>query len=62
MMRTWEEKIKFTFGSNTELEDDGYEVNVPGIPDNDETNVEDGFHTMQKYTPWFLSYFPFKPN
>ncbi|KAF8247380.1 actin-like ATPase domain-containing protein [Wilcoxina mikolae CBS 423.85] len=47
MMRTWEEKVKFTFGNSEDAEDDGYEVNVPGVPDNDETNVEDGFHSMQ---------------
>jgi hypothetical protein len=48
MMRTWEEKVKFTFGGNADTEDDGYDVYVPGVPDNDETNVEEGFHTMQK--------------
>ncbi|KAF8245037.1 actin-like ATPase domain-containing protein [Wilcoxina mikolae CBS 423.85] len=45
MMRTWEEKVKFTFGNTTDPEA-VYEVNVPGVPDNDDTNIEDGFHFM----------------
>ena len=47
MFRTWEEKVKFRFGNNTNLE--GCEVNVPGIPDNRAKNIEDCFHTMAQY-------------
>lgn len=46
-MRTWEEKVKFKFGNSTGR--DCYEVSVHGVPDNDETNVEDGFHTMETF-------------
>jgi hypothetical protein len=53
MMRTWEEKIKFKFGNNTEVEDfefvEGFEVNVNGVPDDHKKHVEDGFHTMEVY-------------
>ena len=47
MFRTWEEKIKFRFGNNTNFED--LEVNVPGIADNPEKNIEDCFHTMAQH-------------
>jgi hypothetical protein len=47
MMKSWEETIKFTFGNSINAEEE-YFVAVPGIPDNEEANVEDGFHTMQK--------------
>jgi len=51
MMRTWEEKIKFKFGNNTNVDDfelvEGFEVNVPGVPDDLKKNLEDGFHTME---------------
>ncbi|KAF8534217.1 hypothetical protein BDD12DRAFT_757493 [Trichophaea hybrida] len=48
MMRIWEEKVKFRFG-NVDYDDDedGWEVSVQGIPDNDATNVYDNFHTMR---------------
>ncbi|KAF8249243.1 actin-like ATPase domain-containing protein [Wilcoxina mikolae CBS 423.85] len=44
MFRTWEEKVKFKFGSKTDLD---FEVTVPGIPDDEENNVEGGFYTMK---------------
>jgi hypothetical protein len=44
MLRTWEEKVKFKFGSKTDLD---FEVTVPGIPDDEENNVEGGFYTMK---------------
>lgn len=44
MMRTWEEKVKFRFGNSSGT----YEVSVPGVPNNEETAVEDGFHTMEE--------------
>jgi hypothetical protein len=46
MMRTWEEKVKFRFGSCHEEQE--YEVSVFGIPDNDQANVHDGFHIIQR--------------
>ncbi|KAF8247963.1 hypothetical protein K440DRAFT_583997 [Wilcoxina mikolae CBS 423.85] len=47
MFRTWEEKVKCRFGGNTNFE--GWEVNVPGIPDSPEKNIEDGFHTIEQH-------------
>jgi len=48
-MRTWEEKVKFRFGNvDFDDEEDGWEVSVQGVPDDDETNVYDNFHTMKK--------------
>jgi len=47
MMRSWEEEVKFIF-PNTE-EEYLYEVAVPGARDNEEANVEDGYHTMKRY-------------
>jgi len=46
MMRNWEEKVKPTFGNNT---DPGYtyHVLVPGVPDNIKSNVEDSIHYMK---------------
>jgi len=52
-MRTWEEKVKYTFGNITDMEG-VYEVNVPGVPDDDATSVEDGFHFMQRCVPYIL--------
>ncbi|KAF8243757.1 actin-like ATPase domain-containing protein [Wilcoxina mikolae CBS 423.85] len=45
MMRSWEEAVKFQFGNTAEGEE--FFVSVPGIPDNDETEVESGHHMMQ---------------
>jgi hypothetical protein len=45
MFRTWEEKVKFRFGNNTNLE--GCEVNVPGIPNNPAKNIEDWLNSMR---------------
>jgi len=53
MMRTWEEKVKFMFGNTTDTEG-VYEVYVPGVPDDDTTNVEDGFHFMKRYVSYIL--------
>jgi hypothetical protein len=45
MMRSWEEAVKFQFGNTSEEEE--FFVSVPGVPDNDETDVESGHHMMQ---------------
>lgn len=47
MMRTWEAKVKFIYG-HADSEDDYFEVTVPGVPDCEDTGVEDGFYTMDK--------------
>jgi hypothetical protein len=47
MMHSWEEDVKFQFGNTSE--EDEFFVSVPGVPDNDETDVECGHHTMQWY-------------
>jgi len=47
MMQSWQEHIKFRFGNNTN--DEYYDVCVPGAPDNEDTNVEDGSHSMTTY-------------
>ena len=44
MMRTWEEKVKFKFGCGDN--DDLLEVTVPGVPDDPDLDIEDGFHCM----------------
>ncbi|KAA8913169.1 hypothetical protein FN846DRAFT_916415 [Sphaerosporella brunnea] len=43
MMRTWVENVKLKFGNRTAFE---YDVSVHGVPDDEDTNVEDGFHSM----------------
>lgn len=45
MMRTWEEKVKYKFGNSSDYD---YDISVMGIPDDDDTNVEDGFHTIYR--------------
>jgi len=47
MMRTWEEKVKFKFGCDGN--DDLLEVTVPGVPDDPDLSIEDGFHYMTVY-------------
>ncbi|KAF8253388.1 actin-like ATPase domain-containing protein [Wilcoxina mikolae CBS 423.85] len=44
MMRSWE-SIKFMFGNSSGL--GGYDVNVPGVPDDYEKKVDDSFHSME---------------
>jgi hypothetical protein len=44
MFQTWEEDVKFKFGNKTGLD---YEVTVPGVPDDEDNNVEGGFYTMK---------------
>ncbi|KAF8243913.1 actin-like ATPase domain-containing protein [Wilcoxina mikolae CBS 423.85] len=47
MMRTWEEKVKFTFGNHIDTEDNTYDVFVPGVLDNERARVQDNIHTMK---------------
>jgi len=47
MMRSWEEKIKNAFGKSGYAQHE-YEVDVSGVHDNVEANVEDGYHTMKR--------------
>jgi hypothetical protein len=47
MMRSWEKEVKFIFPNKEE--EYVYEVAVPGIRDNEEVKVEDGYHSMQRY-------------
>ncbi|KAI5807184.1 hypothetical protein EDC01DRAFT_638392 [Geopyxis carbonaria] len=44
MFRSWEQGVKFKYGNRVGIE--GYEVHVLGVPDSDEKNIEDGFHSM----------------
>jgi hypothetical protein len=46
MIQAWEESVKFTFGNTSE---DEYFVNVPGLHDDEDCNIEDGCHTMERY-------------
>ncbi|KAF8245501.1 actin-like ATPase domain-containing protein [Wilcoxina mikolae CBS 423.85] len=46
MMQSWEESVKFAFGNMTE--EDEYYVNVPGMRDDEDNNIEDGCHTMER--------------
>jgi hypothetical protein len=48
MMRTWEEKVKFTFGNHTDT-DHTYDVFVPGVPNSERARVLDNIHTMKAY-------------
>ncbi|KAF8247382.1 hypothetical protein K440DRAFT_661489 [Wilcoxina mikolae CBS 423.85] len=45
MMRTWVDKAKSKFNDKNSLEE--YEVTMGGVPDDDDGNVEAGFHYMQ---------------
>ncbi|KAF8541135.1 hypothetical protein BDD12DRAFT_830367 [Trichophaea hybrida] len=47
MMRTWEEKVKFTFGNHTNTDDNTYDVFVPGVLNNERARVQDNIHTME---------------
>jgi len=45
MMQSWEE-VRSSFGSRS---DDEHCVHMPGIRDDEERKVEDGYHAMKKY-------------
>lgn len=47
MMKSWEQNVKFLFGNTVGIE--GFEVSVPGVGDDEDKNIEDGFHTMQGF-------------
>jgi hypothetical protein len=61
MTQAWEESVKFTFGHTSE---DEYYVNVPGLRDDEDCNIEDGCHTMERYNLPLLksNYWPFIVN
>jgi len=44
MMKSWEESVKFAFHCG----DDDYFVNMPGIRDNEDINIEDGCYTIKR--------------
>ena len=46
MMRSWEEQVKFKFGS--EASHTEFEVAVPGVADSVQNQVEDGYHSISK--------------
>ena len=46
MMRSWEEQVKFKFGS--EASDTEFDVSVHGVADSVQNQVDDGFHSMSK--------------
>ena len=46
-MQSWEESVKFSFGNTNE--DDEFFVSVPGLPDDDDSNINDSYHTMGRY-------------
>jgi len=45
MMRTWVDKVKSKFNDKNSLEE--YEVTMGGVDDDENGNVEDGFHSIQ---------------
>ena len=46
MEKSWEEQVKYKFGAPAENLLKGFEVVVPGAPDDDEMDIEEGFHTI----------------
>ena len=57
MMSSWERKMKYRFGNASGPE--GFEVQVLGLPDSRELNIEEGFHSMETYA---ITGFPPAPN
>ena len=49
MMRTWEGKVKFKYGVRSGS--DNFVITMPGVPDNELNDVEDGFHTIPSFVP-----------
>lgn len=47
MDRSWEE-VKCSFGPDNGY-DDEFDVNVPGLPDNEELGIQEGFHSMSRF-------------
>ncbi|KAI5856586.1 hypothetical protein BZA05DRAFT_204555 [Tricharina praecox] len=45
MMRSWEETVKFKFGNEAPFSN--YDINVPGVADNEELKIGEGWHNMQ---------------
>jgi hypothetical protein len=53
MMNSWVKEVKFMFGNA----DGEYNyVAVPGVTDNEEADVEDDIHTMQRYDLLYLNH------
>lgn len=52
MEKSWEE-LKCSFGPDNGYEDD-FDVNVPGLVDNEELGIQEGFHYMARFVspPW----------
>lgn len=48
MEKSWEEQVKFKFGTPAQNRSTIFEVVVPGVPDDDDLDIEEGFHTMTK--------------
>ena len=46
-MQSWEESVKFSFGNKNE--DDEFLVSVPGIQDDEDSNINESYHTMERY-------------
>ena len=47
MEKSWED-LKFQFGTDQSGQEDSFEVNVPGLPDSDELDIDEGFHTISR--------------
>ena len=46
MEKSWEEQVKYRFGAPAQNLRTVFEVLVPDVPDDDEMDIEEGFHTM----------------
>ena len=57
MMRTWEEKVKFKYGTQRPGSD-SFEITVAGLPDDELNGVEDGFLTIHSFVPSPSTPFP----
>ena len=57
MMRTWEERVKFKYGTERPGSDN-FEITVAGLPDDELNGVEDGFLTIHPFVPSPSSPFP----
>lgn len=48
MEKSWQEEVKFKFTSSAQSRNMIYEVAVPGLADDEDLDIEEGYHTMQR--------------
>lgn len=49
MQKSWEEQVKFKFGTPAQNRNTDFEVVVPGIADDETLDIHEAFHLMARF-------------